>query len=64
MTNDILVCNVDFELLNDQRNALLVFLDGKPLENDTAEGLVAMMHDMLDSAEEEGYFVFPEIPDN
>jgi hypothetical protein len=61
MRASILVDDVDFELLYQQRDVLLAMLD-YPLDPRTEqlEGLVNLLDHMLDKAEEEGYFTFPE----
>jgi hypothetical protein len=61
MRADILVEDVDFDLLYEQRDILLAMMES-PLDPraDELEGLVNLLDYMLDKAEEEGYFTFPD----
>ena len=61
MTGDILVRNIDFELLYEQRKAVLSwYFSNTSIPTDIIEGLIRLLDSMLDAAEEEGYFKFPE----
>ena len=61
MTGDILVRNSDFELLYEQRKAVLSwYFSNTSIPTDIIEGLIRLLDSMLDAAEEEGYFKFPE----
>lgn len=61
MTGDILVRNVDFDLLYEQRKAVLSWcFSNTSIPTDVIEGLIRLLDSMLDAAEEEGYFKFPE----
>ena len=62
MTGDILVRNIDFELLYEQRKAVLSwYFSNTSIPTDIIEGLIRLLDSMLDAAEEEGYFKFPEM---
>ena len=61
MTGDILVRNIDFELLYEQRKAVLsCCFSNKLIPTDVIEGIIGLLDSMLDAAEEEGYFKIPE----
>ena len=61
MTGDILVRNIDFELLYEQRKAVLSwYFSNTSIPTDIIEGLIRLLDSMLAAAEEEGYFKFPE----
>ena len=61
MTGDILVRNIDFELLYEQRKAVLsCWFSNTLIPIDVIEGIIGLLDSMLDAAEEEGYFKIPE----
>ena len=61
MTGDILVRNIDFELLYEQRKAVLSCCFSNTLiPTDVIEEIIGLLDSMLDAAEEEGYFKIPE----
>lgn len=53
--------NIDYELLNKQRQALVrkQFNLDYDIPIDVVDGLVNLLDALLDEAEEEGFFVFP-----
>jgi hypothetical protein len=55
MKANILVRDIDFDVLYQQRNALLELPD-----SDLIDGLINMLDSMLDTAADEGYFEFPK----